>query len=160
MSFITYNPDVTDGPNITGVYTDKRLIKNNAKYIMINNNELVLYRQNPNAYCVLAGVFTKREDSADLARITRLGLRKQTAKNKILETISVGDREYTPDIPFQINLSLALHVSSHDKTKKPVFWCKIDDTWVQREHTHQELLDVAAELLRRREEISASLYKL
>jgi hypothetical protein len=160
MAFLTYNQEITDGPNITGVYTERKLIKGNQSFILVNQSELRAYRNNPNGFHVINETLTVRKDTADLARMTMVGQRKQRAKNTILSTVVVDNREYTPDIPFQINLTLALHIATHDKETRPSFWCKIDDQWVHREHTHQELLAIAAELLKRREAISASLYKI
>lgn len=155
--YMTFDPKIINGSNITGIYTAQRFIKV-AHFIPITQLECDRYKADPNRYRIDEDRLIEIKRNVEHVRLSQLCHKRVEARSKLLEPIVIDDREYTPDLPFQTNLAIAIHAAGTNEKVRPKFWCKIQDVWVMREHTLDELLKISVELNSRREQISENLY--
>lgn len=158
--YMTYNPTILNGSNITGVYQQINSNMSSQFYIPATLDEVSRYKAYPNLYRIDEKAFVEIPRSSDDRLLVKVMNDKTEARDAILSPILIDDREYIPDIQFQINVSLSLHVLVSGHTEKVGLWCKVDNAWVLFEHTRDQMLAVANSLVERRERISAQLYKL
>ena len=156
--YVTFDPKSESGSNITGIYTSQRYIKT-AHFIPITQQEHDRYRADPNRYRVEEERLVEIKRNIEHVRLSQLSHRRIDARSRLLEPIVLEGREYTPDLPFQTNLAIAIHAAGSNEKIRPKFWCKIDGEWVMREHELAELLKISVELNSRREQISEDLYR-
>lgn len=156
QSYLSFDPTITSGSNITGTYTNTKFIKSNY-FIPVSQIELERYRKRPNAFRIDNDKIVEIVKDVEHVKLSQLSKERFVAKHQILQSIEVNGREYTPDLPFQTNLALALCLAHHTEAM-PKFWCKQEGEWIFIEHSLQELLAISEEINRRREEISARLY--
>ena len=158
QSHFTFDPTVPEGSNITGIYSNLRLIKANLSYIPVTPIEVERYKKRPNCYRVEEGKLLEIVKEPEHVKLSELAKPRALARNSIMLPVLVDGREYTIDLPFQTNLALALCIAAHKDAVAPKFWCKENDTWVFREHSLDELINISMEINKRRETISARLY--
>lgn len=155
--YLTFNPEVVSGSNITGSYSNPQQIKT-EHYIPATAIEVQRWRDNPNNYRIENGSFVRiRADQSEIA-IAAKAQGQKSARNDILAPLEIGDRTYTPDLSFQLNLGLALHETMHNPDIKPKMWCVIEGQWQFAEHDHGQLMKITEALRIRREQISTNLY--
>lgn len=155
--FLTYNPEVVSGSNITGSYSNPKQIKS-EHYILATAIEVQRWRDNPNNYRIENGTFIRiKADQADIALAAK-AQGQSSARNDILAPLEIDSRIYTPDLSFQLNLGLALHETLHNPEVKPKMWCVVEGQWQFAEHDHKQLIKITEALRIRREQISTNLY--
>lgn len=157
--FMTYNPAIVSGSNITGWYSKLTDNLYTSHYIMVNEREVEMYKNNPNNFRIDNKKFNEIHRSEEEAALVHVMRNKSSAKSSILSPIVVDDVEYIPDIPFQLNLSTGLHLLANKTVNSIMLMGKKDDQWTMLEHDKDMLLAIARELNARRESISLNLYK-
>lgn len=156
--YMTYNPDIKKGSNITGMYMRLTNSLQASFYAMVTEAEVQLYRNQPNGFRIDAGVFSEIVRTSEDVSMCHVMAEKSNARDAILAPILIEDREYIPDINFQMNVSMGLHLLSHKQRTSILLWCKIANEWVHRAHSTDEVLAIAAAIVQRRETISSHLY--
>lgn len=155
--YISFNPEIVKGPNITGFYTSIAKVRG-EHYIPATEVEVKNYKANANSYRVDGNKLTKIVPTAE-EKIASIAVSSRSAtKNEIISPIEIEGKSYVPDIQFQLNLALGLHTTFADAQSVCKLWCLISDKWEFREHTREEMLKISMAINARREELSASLY--
>lgn len=157
--YMTYNPTVVSGSNITGWYSKFHSHLNTSHYIMVNEREVEMYKRNPNNFRIEGKKFVELHRSSEEHALVEVMKNKSSAKSSILSPIIVDNVEYIPDIPFQLNLSTGLHLLANKAVPSIKLMGKRDDAWLMIDHDKEMLLAIARELNARRESISHNLYK-
>lgn len=155
--YLSYNPNIVNGSNITGFYTSIAKIRG-EHYIPVTQVELNNYKTNANSYRVDAGKLTKIV-AAPADKIAAIAVTGRSAtKNEIISPIEIEGKSYIPDMQFQLNLALGLHNTFANPESVCRLWCLKNDAWEFLEHTRDEMLKISMAINARREELSASLY--
>lgn len=155
--YLSYNPSIVKGSNITGFYTSIAKIRG-EHFIPATKAEVDNYKNNANSYRIDSGKLTKIVVSAE-EKIASIAVSARSAtKNEIISPIEIQERSYVPDIQFQLNLALGLHTTFANPESVCKLWCLINDKWEFRDHSRDEMLQISMAINARREELSASLY--
>ena len=160
MPYIKYKEIDTKEPtssNIRGLYTNEPSDKQDI--IEVDQRSAELWKRDPNNYAVVdQQLVTIKRPYSNLNKAESFHKERRKTQESINEPLEVQDTTYNIDQAFQNNLSLGLGIVSCDPKHKIKLWCKQDNEWLFKEHSKDELLEVAKELNKRREDNSNKLY--